>query len=213
MKKIIFISIMLCCSICLGQSYFFNKEIIYNCSNARESQDSTYENRRYFINTENSKIVAILIDKGEDRYKMIFRDDKKDRIAEVSLDNFIISENGNLDISRSYLVHNSYHGIRNLKDYEIKAERLDSSTTKFVYSYSKKSNPRNITSHTLHTTDVKFSIHSGIGFGDYYSRLKWDKELKNKLIIRAYTNRKDGSITDDNRLESVRDVQFTILFK
>lgn len=213
MKNLIVLLTLLCCSICLGQSYFFNKEIIYNCSNATESQDSNFEKRRYFINTKNSNIVAILIEKGEDSYSMIFRDDKKDRIAEITLDNFKIDTISKLEIPKNYLVQNSYQGIRNLKNYKIEHNKLDGSKSTFTYKYSKKRNPHNIVSHTLHTTDVNYSTHSGIGFGDYYSRLKWDKELNNKLITRAYTTLKDGSIADDNRLESVRDLQFTIFFK
>ncbi|WP_299763210.1 hypothetical protein [uncultured Dokdonia sp.] len=58
-------------------SYLFDKVLEYEVKEPSESVDKDMETRFYFINTKDNSYVAIVIERADGTYTLVFRDDKK----------------------------------------------------------------------------------------------------------------------------------------
>lgn len=207
---IFFISTILYCQ----DSYTFNQVLEYEVQKPSESLQKDVETRLYFVNSNDNTYTAIAIKRKDGTYGVVFRDDKKDKIAEIKVSEDAILGAGDLHIKKRFFKSNRYKNPVYINDYNLTIKTHDSILSTYTYSYSKSksSNTYLIKSHVIVVDQSVDRMMIGIGFGDYYSLLPWKDKFPKGLIRESLTERLDGSIISHYILTNIinRDKTFVI---
>lgn len=118
-------------------SYLFDKVLEYEVKEPSESVDKDMETRFYFINTKDNSYVAIAIERADGTYTLVFRDDKKKKIAELVVDENAIFRMNKLSLKKRFLKDNRYRNLVDVNDYTIAISKKDSLTEEYTYTYKR----------------------------------------------------------------------------
>ncbi|MEP0264460.1 hypothetical protein [Dokdonia sp.] len=189
---IFFISTILYCQ----DSYIFDQVLEYEIQKPSESVRKDVETRYYFINTQDNSYVAIAILREGGTYSLVFRDDKKDKIAELTVPGEAIFNANDLRINKKAFKGNKYRNPVYISDYDLTITPHDSLQSIYNYSYNKsESSNRYLTKNHVMVVDQSVDRSMiGVGFGDYYSLLPWKDKFPKGLIRESLTERLDGSV-------------------
>lgn len=177
-------------------SYVFDQVLEYEVQKPSESVRKDVETRFYFINTQDNSYVAIAVQREDGAYSLVFRDDKKGKIAELTVREEAILNADDLQIKKKLFKGNNYRNPVYIGDYDLTITPHDSLLSVYNYSYNKsKSSNRYLTkSHVMVVDRSVDRFMIGVGFGDYYSLLPWKDKFPKGLIRESLTERLDGSV-------------------
>lgn len=176
--------------------YAFDQVLEYEVKKPSESVRKDVEKRFYLINTKDNSYVAIAIERIDGTYTLVFRDDKKDKIAELIVSEETIFGVQDLLIEKKLFKGNRYRNPVYINDYNLTIKTQDSVLSTYTYSYnkSKRSNTYATKNHILVVDQSVDRMMIGVGFGDYYSLLPWKDKFPKGLIRESLTERLDGSV-------------------
>lgn len=183
----------------------FDQILEYEVKNPKESTQKENEQRFYFINSDDNSYVAIAVKRADSTYSLVFRDDQKHKIAELSVSKETLFSANDLHIKKKLFKGNKYRNPVYKSDYDLTITPHDSLLSVYTYSYNKSnsSNQYLIKSHILVVDKSIDRLLIGVGFGDYYSLLPWGDTFPKGLIRESLTERLDGSIVSYSTLIDV----------
>lgn len=197
------------------QTYTFDKVLEYEVQKPSESARKDVEKRFYFINTQDNSYVAIATQRTDETFGVVFRDDKTNKIAELVVDKVLNSSDQILSIDKKFLNYNSYKNPVFIDDYSISTTSKDSllEVYKYTYKRSKVHNRFKTKNHVIVVNKTFDYFMPGVGFGDYYSLLKWGEKFPKGLVQESLTEKLDGSIVSHSILMKISDCDKVFVFK
>lgn len=136
---------------CCQNSYVFDQILEYEVTNPQELVQKKNEQRFYFVNSKDNSYVAIATQRKDSMYSLIFRDDQKDKIAELTVSKETLLNANDLRIKKKTFKGNTYRNPVSIRDYDLVVISHDSLLSVYTYSYnkSKGSNQYLTKSHIL----------------------------------------------------------------
>lgn len=197
------------------ESYVFDQLLEYEVIHPQESVQKRSEQRFYFINSKDNSYLAIAVKRPDGAYTLVFRDNQKDKIAELIVSKQDLFGIQQLSIQKKLFKRNPYSNLVAISDYTIDSSAKDSVTEVYTYTYkhSKWNNRYKIKNHVIIINKSVNYFTPGVGFGDYYSLLDWKEKFPVGLVQESLTEKLDGSIVSHSILSKVSDYDITFDFK